>query len=438
MLLSQLNNQETKKILVDLLFKKGYCLCIPDTKLIKSRFEQVSPTWLQKLFLSKNAFGLSVIPMFMLIFVKNKHLTADQSKHLLELLQVLMSQAEIDTIDQIFFDTKVKRVAWAYYILDELLKFTLDDFVISDKYSSRIMTMAECIAFFFDKASVVAITKLTLNTENTGFNVIHKLMYVIAYENLHPNQVTYLSNISKKIIDKTTNFELQTLIFQTQRNGYSFIWCVLGTWLQLVFECENSNQFKVGHYTQLINFLFEKIDCENLSSILLENETKGYIIILRYLFFKRFELGAFHYDLTESFTFFKQWCKKIFSILTIQQIEFILDNLPLLLINDLSLSNDDRRYLIRNFFAYLFEFCKLQPQEIALLKDFQERIEERFPSRSKIIKFFRQVRAPCHFFNCTHFRNLINKEDEISLDESSHLLSPYCARLNPNYLTVSL
>ena len=101
MLLSQLNNQETKKILVDLLFKKRYCLCIPDTKLIKSRFEQVSPTWLQQLFLSKNAFGLSVIPMFMLIFVKNKHFTADQSKHLLELLQVLMSQAEIDTIDQI-------------------------------------------------------------------------------------------------------------------------------------------------------------------------------------------------------------------------------------------------------------------------------------------------------------------------------------------------
>ncbi len=30
MLLNQLNNQKgTRKILVDLLYKKGYCLCIP-------------------------------------------------------------------------------------------------------------------------------------------------------------------------------------------------------------------------------------------------------------------------------------------------------------------------------------------------------------------------------------------------------------------------
>lgn len=437
MLLSRLNNQKgIRKILVDLLYKKAYCLCIPDPQLIKSYFEQVGPAWIQKFLLSKNTLELSIIPMFMLIFVKNKSLTIDQSERLLALLHVLITQAEFDTIDHVFFDNNIKQIAWIYSILNELIKFTLDDFAISDKNSKRIMAMAAGIEFFFDKASVLTITKFCLNTENTGFNVIQKLFYVIAYEAIHPSQIIYLSIISKKIINKATNFGLETLIFQVQQNGFSFIWCALGTWLKLVFDYENSNQFKINHYTQLINGLFEKINNEKFSSILLEKKTKGYIIILRFLFFKRFML-SFHRDLTESFNFFKLWCKKIFSTLTIQQIELILDNFPLLLINDLSLSNRDRRQLMRDFFVYLFEFCKLQPQEFAILKDLKERLEDHFSPSNKIIKFFRQVRAHCHFFNSTNFWSSMNREND-SHDESSDLLSPEYARLNANYSTVSI
>lgn len=437
-MISRLGNQKgTRKILVDLLFKKGYCLCIPDPQIINSHFEQVRPNWIQTFFLSKNELGLSVIPMFMLIFIKNKSLTSEQAKRLLDLLHVLMARAEFDTVHHICFDNKINQMAWVYYILSELIKFTLNDFVSSDKNSKRIMALAASIEFCFDKASAQTMTKLSLNTENTGFHVIQELMYVIAYETLHPSQVSYLSTISKKIIAKSTNFGLETLIFQTQRSGFSFIWCVLGTWLQIVFERGNSNQFKIIHYTQLLDSLLEKINDEKLSSILLENETKGYIIILRYIFFKRFRLNSSQQDLSEIFNFFKRWCKKIFSELTTQQIELILDNLPLLLINDLSLSNADRQTLIQEFFAYLFEFCRLQPQELDSLTDLKQRLEDRFFPGNKIIKFFKQVRTHCHFFNANS-RNVIQKEDEIFLDESSDLLSHEYARLNANYLTVSM
>lgn len=152
MLLSRLDNQKgTRKILVDLLFKKGYCLCIPDPEIIKSHLEQVRPNWIQKFFLSKNDLKLSVIPMFMLIFVKNKSLTSDQSRSLLYLLHVLIARSEFDTIDQIFFDNKMNQIGWVYYILSELIKFTLDDFGISDKNSKRIMALAASIEFFLTR-----------------------------------------------------------------------------------------------------------------------------------------------------------------------------------------------------------------------------------------------------------------------------------------------
>lgn len=438
-MLSRLDNQKgMRKLLVDLLYKKGYCLCIPDPKLIKAYFEQVRSSWIQKFLLTKNALELSIIPMFMLVFIKNKSLTVDQSQCLLELMQVLLSQTGFDTIEEIFFDNNYKQIAWVYYVLSELIKFTLDDFVISDKNRKRIMAMAASIELLLDKASILTLTKLTLNTENTGFNILHKLLYVIAYESLHSNQIIYLSTISKKLIDKTENFGLETLIFQIQRKGFSFIWCALGTWLQIVFECEDSNQFKINHYTQLINSILEKINDEKLSSILFEKETTGYILVLRYLYFKQFRFSLFHLDLTESFNFFKQWCNKIFSILTFHQIELILETLTLILNNDLALSTSDRRQLLQQFFDYLFEYCKLKSQEIIALKNLQERLEDRFFPSNRIIKFFKGVRANCLFFNRTNFRNLTLQEGEIPPDESSDLLNPEYARLSVNYSTMGM
>lgn len=286
MLRSPLDNQKgARKLLVDLLFKKAYCLCIPDSNLIKSKFELVPSSWVQRFLLHKNTLELSIIPMFMLIFIKNKCLTNEQDKRLLELIDVLIDQAEVDTIDQIFFSSSIRQMAWIYYLFAELISLTLEDFVSSEKNTDRIMIMAAAIELFFAKAGLFTVTKFTLNTENNGFNILHKLLYVIAYESLHPSQIIYLSAITEKIIAKTTDFGIETLSFQIQRSGFSFIWSVLGTWLQIVFEPTNPNQFRINHYSKLVNFLFKKIPAEKLSSILLENGGTGYIIILRYFFF---------------------------------------------------------------------------------------------------------------------------------------------------------
>ncbi len=186
------NKKGTQKLLVDLLFKKGYCLCILDPQLIKSQFEQVRSSWVQRFLLSKNTLELSIIPMFLLIFYKNKCLTTEQNKHLLELIDILISQAEMDTIEQIVFNNDHQQMVWIYCLLAELIKLTFKDF-ISAKNNKRIITLATAIELLFVKADIVTVTKFTLNTENNGFNVLHKLFYVIAYKSLHPSQNSYLS-----------------------------------------------------------------------------------------------------------------------------------------------------------------------------------------------------------------------------------------------------
>ena len=40
------------------------------------------------------------------------------------------------------------------------------------KNGKRIMAMAASIQLFLDKASILTLSKLTLNTENTGFNIV--------------------------------------------------------------------------------------------------------------------------------------------------------------------------------------------------------------------------------------------------------------------------
>lgn len=439
MLSDRLENQKgIRKKVTDLLFKKGYCICIPDAELIQSYLRQLHPRWIQKFFLSKNELQLGVIPMFMLIFVRNKCLTVDQSQRLLELLHVLLMQTDENSIDQLFFDNKIKKLAWSYFFLNELIKFTLADFVKSEANNQRIIAMATTLEFFLDRASPLIMTKFCLDTENSGFNIVQKLLYVIAYENLHPNQIDYLSCISQKIINKLTDYDLETLCFQTHRDGYSFIWYTLGTWLQLVFENKNIDRIKINRYSKLINSLFEKIDNKKISSIVLENEYKGSLIILRYFFFKNLQLDIFHYDLVEIFQDFNLWSRKIFSALTFSQIELILKKLPSLLNNDLTLSISDKHQLFCIFFEYIFDYCNLKTREVDIVKNLKKQLEEQYLTGNRLMKFFRQLRRHSHFFNSRNSCYSINEMDEISCDETCDLLSPECARLNANYLTLSI
>ncbi|RDH40595.1 MAG: hypothetical protein CFE62_002940 [Candidatus Aquirickettsiella gammari] len=43
-----------KKVLIDLLYKKSYCICTSEPKLIQLYFNQVSPIWVQDFLLTKN------------------------------------------------------------------------------------------------------------------------------------------------------------------------------------------------------------------------------------------------------------------------------------------------------------------------------------------------------------------------------------------------
>lgn len=431
------SQKKIQKILVDLLYKKSYCVCIPDFKLVESYLEQVSPAWIQKFLLSKNGLNLTVIPMFMLIFVKNKYLTVDQSQRLFKLLHLLMMRAESDTIDQLFFNNK-KQENWPYYILNELVKFTRVDFDRSEETRQRIMAMASAVELILGKASLSILSKFCLNIENSGFNVIQKLLHAIAYQDLQVAQIIYLSSMSQKIISQTTGFGIEALSFQVHCNGYSFIWCVLETWLHLVFECDNSSPIKINYYTKVIDHLFEKIENEKMSFILLENKNKGYSIILRYIFFSHVKLSFFHPDLIEASKHFNAWCEKFFSPLTFKQIELMLKTLLSTLNNDTTLFIVEKRQLLEVFFDYLLDYSQLKTKEIKALKDSKERLEAAlFPStHNAITRFFRQVRARWYFFNDPDSWNSINEADQVSFDENSDLLIPK-ARLNTNYLAVN-
>lgn len=429
------NQKKIQKILVGLLYKKNYCLCIPDIEHIKPYLEQVSSIWIKKFFLTKNELNLSVIPMFMFIFVKNKRLTADQTKHLLELLHLLIMQADSDTIDQLFFDNKIQQLTWPYYFLNELIKFTHADFVKSQENGKRIMAMATALNLFLEKASLLTVSRFCLNIESSGFNIIQKLLYTIVYESLHSDQILYLSMLSQTIIEKTTVSGIKTLSFQTYHNGYSFIWCALAAWLKLAFEYENLNQIKVNHYTGLIHSIVKKIDDGKIHSILLENKNKGYTLILRYIFFYRMQRTIFSDELVGAFKTFNAWCKKIFSQLTYQQIKLMLKTLPLILNNDRTLSVGDKYEISDRFFDYFFNYSQLKIQEFAALSEAKEQLKESFSSssNSRILKFFRQIRTKTNwaFFNSLNFQT-----DQSSIDENSELLTSDCDRLTANYLTV--
>lgn len=427
------NQKKIQKILVGLLYKRGYCLCIPDIEFIKPYLEQINPIWIQKFLLTKNELNLMVIPMSMLIFIKNKCLNVDQSKRLLELLYLLIMKADFDTMDQLFVDNKIQELTWPYFFLNELMRFTFADFVKSEENSERIMAMANVIEFFLEKASPFTFSNFCFNTQDTGFNVIQRLLYVIAYENLHAEQVIYLSNITQKIIKKITVSEIKILSFQIYHKGYSLIWYVLEAWMMLVFKRDNLNQIKINCYTKLIHSIVEKIDNEKIASILLENENKGYIIILRYIFFKRMQRNIFHDKLVEAFNFFTLWCKKIFSQLTYHQIKLILKTLPLVLNNNRRLSMSDKYDILNGFFDYFFNYSQLKTQEFVELKDLKDQIKEIFShgSNNIMLKFFRQMRKNWFSFNRFNF-----KIDQISLDENSDLLTSDCDKLTANYLSM--
>jgi hypothetical protein len=389
-----------KKVLIDLLYKKSYCICIPEPKLIQLYFNQVSPIWIQDFLLTKNTLGFSVIPMFMFIFIKNKRLSSQESAGLQRLLYLLIAQVDISArVDQILLEHRNNKAAWIYYLLYELMQFKLSDFLESSDKQIKILSLAKCIEFFLEKSSTEMRTELCLNTDKKGYHIVQKAMYLIANEALHPLQRAYLTNITENLVQKITPIAIETLIFQVQYQGFSFIWCVLCAWLQLVFADEAFNQAKIDDFTRLINGLLDKVSSERLTQILLERNGMGYVVTLLHISFMQSKLRDVNQESINSLNaIFILWLKKIFANLTIKTIESMLENLPNLLLKDAHFLIVTRQKIMTEFFDYLVQFSRLNSNDLLYLNNLKERLEEQFFVRNKAVRLFQQVQTYCNLF----------------------------------------
>jgi hypothetical protein len=432
-----------RKVLIDLLHKKSYCICIPEPELVELYFNQVSPRWIQDFLLTKNTLGYSVIPMFMFIFVKNKHLDGLQSLRLQRLLYLLIAQVNISvSVDQILLENKNNKAAWIYYVLYELMQFNLSDFLESSDKRIKILSLAECIEFFLEKSSAETLTRLCLNTDKKGYPIIQKAMYLIANEALHPLQRVYLTHITEKLIQKTIPMAIESQIFQVQQQGFSFIWCTLCVWLQLVFTEGVFNRAKIDNFTRLINGLLDKVRSESLMQILLERNGIGYVLILRHILFRQSKLSDFNQASINSLNpIFNRWLKKIFANLTITIIESMLEHLPNLLLKDTRLSKATRQKLMTGFFDYLVQFSRLKSDDLLYLNRLKERLEDQFLSGNKVVKLFQWVQTCCNLFKpCVNLSGCTSKSSELdaSQDETYALMNNFGrVQLNYRYSTIS-
>lgn len=98
--------KETSDILTSLLYKEGYCVCIPDPRQVELLLNEIDKSWIQTFLLEKNAIGLSVIPRFLLILAQNKLLNTEERDQLLTLIHLLFSQLRISDIDLIRLEKK--------------------------------------------------------------------------------------------------------------------------------------------------------------------------------------------------------------------------------------------------------------------------------------------------------------------------------------------
>ena len=101
----------SKKVLTELLYKEDYCLCIPDPEVVASCLQKLDKAWIKEFLLQKNVIGFSVIPMFVLIFIKNKRLEDEESQRLSQLTTLLVQQLDTPAIDPILLELEMDCIA---------------------------------------------------------------------------------------------------------------------------------------------------------------------------------------------------------------------------------------------------------------------------------------------------------------------------------------
>ncbi len=101
-----MRKKKTSDILTSLLYKEGYCICIPDPGQVELLLNEIDKSWVQTFLLEKNTIGLSIIPRLILIFVQNKQLNTEERDQLLTLIHLLFGQLKISDIDLILLEKK--------------------------------------------------------------------------------------------------------------------------------------------------------------------------------------------------------------------------------------------------------------------------------------------------------------------------------------------
>ncbi|MES2998306.1 MAG: hypothetical protein V4700_03175 [Pseudomonadota bacterium] len=101
----------SKKLLTKLLYKKNYCPCIPDPEVVASCLQKLDKAWIKEFLLQKNVIGFSVIPMFMLIFIKNKRLEDEKNQRLSQLITRLVQQLDAPAIGRILLELERNCIA---------------------------------------------------------------------------------------------------------------------------------------------------------------------------------------------------------------------------------------------------------------------------------------------------------------------------------------
>ncbi|MES2141571.1 MAG: hypothetical protein V4471_01615 [Pseudomonadota bacterium] len=151
--------KKTREMLSSLLYKKGYCLCIPDPGQVELLLNKVDKSWIQTFLLEKNPVGFSIVSMFILILIKNKQLNVDERQRLLAVICLLLDQLENSAIDLILLEKKDPNSATIYCLIQEQRLFEqVASAELKKSDVVRIQSLTRCLEMLVEKKNREAIT----------------------------------------------------------------------------------------------------------------------------------------------------------------------------------------------------------------------------------------------------------------------------------------
>jgi hypothetical protein len=400
-----------EKKLSALLYKKGYCFCIPDLTDVQTLLQKMTKSQLIQFLMQKNPMGLSIVAGFLLILIKNKQLNPPDCLNLVKLINLLLSHLETSHIDTLLLEKTTGNPRLVCWFIDELLKTKTDS-----RNVVRRQALADCLSLLLEKVSSEMINKIILEP----VKLLQKLMRVIAYTPLSEVQLGYLVVITKTLIHKADQATMDICLFQVQTNGFSFIWCSLAAWLVKVDE-SLADRLSIDGLGICITLLLKKATAEKLPELLWEEEGEGLRLILAYTLLTILPTAT-RQEKEYLSVWYRPWLEKLFLTLNREQGERLLRKTFEILIDNIHLDQREKQKVESQFFSYLLQFSNLTPQDYVQLKCLRKQLAaEFFPVRttSKHLSV-RQVLHRISFFSQC-FRSH-SSEAPLELSERSTLL----------------